>query len=79
MGSAGVMGLLAMVAVLYYMFRLYLKKNEGRLYTLVFFLANLAIGLMDVSYCMPYVLYFFALVTVATEKISLPQEIYEKN
>ena len=36
----------------------------------VFLAANLFIGLLDISYVMPYVLYLFALVTAVTEKLA---------
>lgn len=69
-GSGGVVGVLGMIAVIFLLVRLYIRKYEGRIYTAVFLAANLFIGLLDISYAMPYVLYLFALVTAVTEKLA---------
>lgn len=79
LGSAGIIGVIAMCAVIYFQSTVYARPSECRLYTLTFFIANLAIGLLDISYCMPYVLYFYALVTVVVEKLSPKVSGYEKN
>ena len=69
-GSAGIVGILSMIAVIFLLVRLYIRKYEGRIYMVVFLAANLFIGLLDISYVMPYVLYLFALVTAVTEKLA---------
>lgn len=69
-GSAGIVGILSMIAVIFLLIRLYIRKYEGRIYMVVFLAANLFIGLLDISYVMPYVLYLFALVTAVTEKLA---------
>lgn len=69
-GSAGIVGILSMIAVIFLLVRLYIRKYEGRIYTVVFLAANLFIGLLDISYVLPYVLYLFALVTAVTEKLA---------
>lgn len=69
-GSAGIVGILSMIAVIFLLVRLYIRKYEGRFYMVAFLAANLFIGLLDISYVMPYVLYLFALVTAVTEKLA---------
>ena len=68
-GSNGVVGVLALGTFAYFAVKTFIKKSEARFFAVAFGLAFAAVGMLDITYCIPYCLWFFTLVLVVVEKV----------
>lgn len=68
--SSGIIGVLATGYFIYALIKAFIVKSEARFFTVAFLIAYAAVGLLDITYGIPYCIWFLMLVTVTVEKIN---------